>query len=86
MRPRNARSRLPLDGGKYVITTEAFDINTDVEGAIRAAFGNGATIADWQTLKGLLSTPTQLTKFVDQVGTLANLLTDHVTIFRVKWW
>ena len=57
-----------VSGGTYVITREAFDVNTDVEGAIRAAFGNGATIADWQTLKGLLSTPTQLTKFFDEVG------------------
>ena len=58
----------PVSGGKIVITREAFDISTDVEGAIKATFGNDATIADWQTLKRLLSTQTELSDFIEQVG------------------
>ena len=58
----------PVSGGKIVITRQAFDISTDVEGAIKATFGNDATIADWQTLKRLFSTQTELSNFIDQVG------------------
>ncbi len=58
----------PVSGGKIVITKEVFDISTDVEGAIKATFGNDATIADWQTLKRLLPTHTELSNFIDRVG------------------
>ncbi len=58
----------PVSGGKIVITREAFDISTDVEGAIKATFGNDATIANWQTLKRLLPTQTELSNSIDQVG------------------
>ncbi len=58
----------PVSGGKIVITGEAFDKSTDVEGAIKATFGNDATISDWQTLKRLFSTQTDLSNFIDQVG------------------
>ena len=47
-----------VNGGKYVLTKEAFDINTDVVSAIKAVLGNDASIADWQTLKRMFSTRT----------------------------
>ena len=55
-------------GGKYVITREIFDLSTDVEGAIKASLGDNAVIADWQTLKKVLSTKPQLANFINQVG------------------
>jgi hypothetical protein len=58
----------PVSGGKIVITREAFDIGKGVEDAITATFGNDATIADWQTLKRLFSTQTELSNFIEQVG------------------
>lgn len=58
----------PVSDGKYLITRDAFDIDTDVESAIKATFGNDATIADWQTLKRLVSTQTELSDFIDKVG------------------
>jgi hypothetical protein len=54
--------------GKYVITRQAFDINTDVESAIRTTFGDAAVIAEWQNLKDALSTQSQLGSFFEQVG------------------
>jgi hypothetical protein len=57
-----------VSDGKYVITRDAFDTNTNVESAVKATFGNDATIADWQTLKRLFSTQTQLTDFIERVG------------------
>ena len=58
----------PISGGKIVITRDAFATSDDVQGRIKALFGNKATLADWQTLKNVLSTTGALTKFVEHVG------------------
>ncbi len=56
------------NGRKFIITREAFNRDDDMEGRIKQLLGSQATLADWQTLKRLLSTKAQLAKFIDDVG------------------
>jgi hypothetical protein len=58
----------PFNGGKIVITSDAFATSDDVQGRIKAQLGNKAALADWQILKSVLSRTVALTKFIDQVG------------------
>jgi len=55
-------------GQRFVISKEAFDTNDDVERKVKETYGPNATIADWQTLKGLLATDAQLVEFIGAVG------------------
>jgi tetratricopeptide (TPR) repeat protein len=57
-----------VDGGKIVITREAFEISDDVESVIKRTFGSDTALADWQILKSLLSTKAQLSEFIKRVG------------------
>jgi hypothetical protein len=56
------------DGTKYLITPESFAADIDIVNQIKSLYGDRAEIADWQTLKGLLSTKQELAKFIEKVG------------------
>ena len=57
-----------VDDGTYVITREAFKYKTDVKSDIKSDLGERAIIADWKILKKVISSATQLSTFIEQVG------------------
>ena len=55
-------------GMKYVLTPHAYDAVPNLPEEIRAEYGGSAQIADWQTLKGVLSNPADLQDFIAEAG------------------
>jgi hypothetical protein len=50
------------------MSKRAFETSSDILSTIKSEFGNEATLADWQTLKQILQTQAQATKFITEVG------------------
>jgi hypothetical protein len=70
-----------LDGRKFFITAESFDLGDDVEGRIKRLYGNGAELADWQILKRLLAETADQTHSLARWGFRVRQPMDPVTIF-----
>jgi hypothetical protein len=72
------------NGSKYVITPQAFDLNTNVREKIKSLYGETADLADWQTLKKVLSGKAELTQFIEHVGIPRQLINGPCDNFLVS--